>query len=66
MKTIISALAICAVLCGCKTEYEKNFTREHGVVANPGQGWMSIYSKEIPKLPYGSRYVRFHWRDLEP
>lgn len=66
MKTIISALAICAVLCGCKTEYEKNFTREHGVVANPGQGWMSIYSKENPKLPYGSRYVRFHWRDLEP
>ena len=66
MKTIISALAICAALCGCKTEYEKNFTREHGVVANPGQGWMSIYSKENPKLPYGSRYVRFHWRDLEP
>ena len=66
MKTIISALAICAALCECKTEYEKNFTREHGVVANPGQGWMSIYSKENPKLPYGSRYVRFHWRDLEP
>ena len=66
MKAIISALAVFAALCGCKQESEKTFTREHGVIANPGQGWMSIYSKENPKLPYGSRYVRFHWRDLEP
>ena len=67
MRKIILLLSVCALLCGCKEQSaEKKFTRNNDIIQNPGQGWMSIGWKMDPKLPYGSRYVRFHWKSLEP
>lgn len=67
MRKIILLLSVCALLCGCKEQSaEKKFTRNNDIIQNPGQGWMSIGRKMDPKLPYGSRYVRFHWKSLEP